>query len=103
MFCPNGTDINYIRRHACGGTLDLDANGDVNHLTSSPVENVYFDDPAPGRYRVTVDPYGMRQRPSTPFRVTIRREGEPDQVTTGVAQNGRHSQTVTEFTVEAPP
>ena len=103
VVCPNGTDINYIRRHACGGTLDIDANGDVNRLTPTPVENVYFDDPAPGHYRVVVDPYGMRQRAASPFRVTIRRDGEPDQVVNGVAQNGRRVQMVTDFTVEAPP
>ncbi len=102
VICPNGSDINYIRRHACGGTLDIDANGDVNHLTPSPVENVYFDDPPPGHYRVVVDPYGMRQRMSTPFRVTIRRDGQPDQVVSGVAQNGQRMRTVADYTVEAP-
>lgn len=102
VMCPDGVDINYIRRQACGGTLDVDANGDVRRLTPTPVENVFFTEPQPGRYRVVVDPYGMRERPASPFRLTVRRDGQPDQVTAGTAQNGRRSQMVTEFTV-APP
>lgn len=101
VVCPNGADINFSRRNACGGVLDVDANGDVNALTSTPVENVYFDSPPPGRYRVMVDPYGMRTRPSSPFRITIRRDGQPDQVVPGVAVNGQRLRLVTEFTVEA--
>ena len=103
VHCPDGGDINFHRRTACGGRLDVDANGDVRNLTQSPVESVYFDNPAPGRYRVVVDPYGMRERSSTPFRVTIRREGQPDQVVTGTAQNGQRSRTVAEFLVEPSP
>lgn len=102
VVCPDGVDINYIRRQACGGTLDVDANGDVRRLTPTPIENVFFTDPQPGRYRVVVDPYGMRERTASPFRITVRRDGQPDQVATGTAQNGRRSQAVTEFTV-APP
>lgn len=102
VVCPDGVDINYIRRQACGGTLDVDANGDVRRLTPTAVENVFFTEPQPGRYRVVVDPYGMRERPASPFRLTIRRDGQPDQVTAGTAQNGRRNQMVTEFTV-APP
>lgn len=103
IYCPNGDDINFSRRTACGGQLDVDANGDVRNLTQSPVESVFFDNPAPGRYRVVVDPYGMRERSSTPFRVTVRREGQRDQVVTGLAQNGQRSRTVVEFSVEASP
>lgn len=102
VVCPDGVDINYIRRQACGGTLDVDANGDVRRLTPTPIENVFFTEPQPGRYRVVVDPYGMRERPASPFRLTIRRDGQPDQVTDGTAQNGRRSQAVTEFTVTPP-
>jgi len=102
VICPSG-GINFIHRRDCGGTLDLDANGDVAHLTPTPVENVYFEGPAPGIYRVIVDPYGMRQRPSSPYRVTVRRDGQPDLVITGLAQNGQRNRMVTEFTVEPPP
>ena len=100
IVCPDGTDINFIRRNACGGTLDVDANGDVNSLTDTPVENVFFAEPQPGAYRIIVDPYGMRVRPSTPFRVTIRRDGRPDEVISGTAVNGRHNQQVGQFRVD---
>ncbi len=102
VICPGGQGINYLHRSACGGRLDVDANGDVNVLTATPVENVYFNDPQPGRYRVVVDPYGMRVRPSTAFRVTIRRDGQPDEVITGLASNGRRNQVVTEIVVDRP-
>ena len=103
VVCPAGDGtINFNRRRACGGTLDVDANGDVNHLTSSPVENVFFDDPAPGTYQVVVDAYGMREHGSAPFRITIHRDGRPDEVVNGVAQNGQRYRRVTSFTVPAP-
>jgi len=102
VVCPDGVDINFIRRRACGGTLDVDANGDMRHLTPTPIENVFFIEPLPGRYRVVVDPYGMRERAASPFRVTIRRDGQPDQVVNGTAQNGQRNHAVTEFTVGPP-
>jgi len=102
VVCPDGVDINFIRRRACGGTLDVDANGDMRRLTPTPVENVFFTEPPPGRYRVVVDPYGMRETPASPFRVTIRRDGRPDEVVTGTAQNGRHNQSIAEFAVTPP-
>jgi hypothetical protein len=66
------------------------------------VENVYFDDPGPGTYRIVVDPYAMRVAVDSRFRVTIRRDGEPDRVVEGTARNGQHVQTVTQVNV-APP
>ena len=102
VVCPDGVDINFIRRRACGGALDVDANGDMHQLTSTPVENVYFTEPPPGRYRIVVDPYGMRERGASPFRVTIRRDGQADAVVTGTAQNGRRNQVASEFAVAAP-
>jgi hypothetical protein len=42
VVCPDGLDINYIQRQACGGTLDVDANGDLRSLPPAAVENVYF-------------------------------------------------------------
>jgi hypothetical protein len=103
VVCPDGVDIDFEHRQACGGTLDVDANGERGTtLTSSPVENVYFIDPPPGNYRIIVDPYGMRERDASPFRVTIRRDGQPDQVVTGTAQDGHRNQMVSEFTVAQP-
>ena len=97
VICPNGRDFigyEYIPQRpidhprACGGTRDVDANGDANTATATPVENVFFADPAAGRYRVTVFSFAMRVSQSSHFRVTVRREGQPDQVFTGTALNG---------------
>jgi hypothetical protein len=68
--------------------------------TRNPVENVVFDqDPAPGTYRIVVDYFDRRDGPNTPYRVTIRREGQPDRVITGTAREGVREQVVGEFTV----
>jgi hypothetical protein len=99
--CPDGGLIFFKFRTACGGRLDVDANGDARIATATPVENVYFDEPPPGTYRVIVDPYEMRVGPESHFRVTIRREGDPDKVIEGIARNGQHGQVVTE--VQVPP
>jgi hypothetical protein len=108
--CPNGHDfIGYDYDHtpdptnhpkACGGERDTDANGDTRRLTSTPVETVYFANPAPGTYRIIVYPYEMRASRSAAFRVTIKREGEPDRVVSGTASAGQRFITVT--TVEVP-
>ena len=64
--------------------------------------NVVFENnPAPGRYRVVVDYFDRADGPTTPYRVTIRQEGQPDRVITGTARQGVRDQVVGEFTV--PP
>ena len=101
--CPDDHEfIFFDRRTACGGTLDIDANGDARLATATPVENVFFADPAPGRYRVIVDPYAMRVSQTTPFRVTVRREGQPDQVFNGTAVNGQRYKEITAVEVRVP-
>ena len=101
--CPGGGAIFYQQRNACGGVLDVDANGDERTADVQGVENVFFAAPQPGTYRIAVDPYAMRVSRSTPFRVTIQQEGRPDRVITGVAENGRHRQDIGEVTVDGPP
>ena len=98
--CPNRDVVSWRRKRACGGVLDVDANGDVRTGTVSPVENIYFDDPAPGTYRVVVDPFAMHVSRSSAFRVTIQQEGKPDRVVTGVAELGNR-QTVAVVTINA--
>jgi hypothetical protein len=99
VLCPDGSEISYNTRQSCGGELDVDANGDARTAGASPVENVFFQEPAAGVYRVLVDPYAMRVAVDSPFRITIRREGEPDRVITGTAHNGQHGQEVTQVEV----
>lgn len=95
VFCPDGTEISFAHKDACGGHLDLDANSNSTTATATPVENVYFEDPGAGSYRIVVNPYALRGTTASDFRITIRRDGLPDQVVTGVAHDGVHNQVVT--------
>ncbi len=90
VLCPGGQRIFFNSRRACGGELDVDKNAG-GEVTSQPVENVVFaTEPAPGRYQIQVLNY--QHNPPGPltsaFRVTLRREGQPDQVFTGTAAPG---------------
>ncbi len=93
--CPNGQMLG-SRRNACGGTIDTDANqGGGNpspRATTTPVENAVWPNPARGRYRVYVNACCDRLRvpAGSPFRVTVRVQGQPDRVVRGfVAIAGR--------------
>ncbi|WP_211870928.1 hypothetical protein [Neoroseomonas terrae] len=100
VICPNGQRIDYRNRSACGGSLDIDRNAAGGPTTRTPVENVVFDqNPAPGRYRIVVDYFDRVDGPSTPYRVTVRQQGQPDRVITGTARQGMRDQVVGEFTV----
>ncbi|MBP0467036.1 hypothetical protein J5Y09_24145, partial [Roseomonas sp. PWR1] len=100
VVCPNGRRIDFRTRQNCGGSLDIDQNAQGGPATRNPIENVVFDqDPAPGTYRIVVDYFDRRDGPNTPYRVTIRREGQPDRVITGTAREGVREQVVGEFTV----
>jgi uncharacterized protein YfaP (DUF2135 family) len=92
MICPNGDQLSFGRRRACGAELDVDRNASYGALTATPVESIVFAaDPAPGRYRILVWHYqnNAPAPPSSPFRVTVRREGRPDQVFTGRVAAGQ--------------
>jgi len=103
VVCPDGGEtISFNRRSLCGGTLDVDANSDATQANVTPVESVFFPNPAPGRYRVLVDPYAMRVSQNTRFRVTVRREGQPEQVISGTAVNGQRNQEITVVEILAP-
>ncbi len=63
-----------------GGTLDVDANSDCtdNINTSSPTENIFFEDPPPGTYTVYVCGYSQcdPNQPTSTVTVQILRDGE---------------------------
>lgn len=100
VVCPNGRRIDYRQTSACGGTLDVDRNAGGSG-TNRPVENVVFErDPPPGRYRIEIHhfasyPGGPRV---SPWRVTLRREGRPDETFSGQIATGQRV-TVTTFDV----
>jgi hypothetical protein len=92
MICPNGERLYFDHRQACGAVLDVDRNAGNNALIATPVENIVFAaEPAPGRYRIMV--WHFQNNPpapaSSPYRVTVKREGRPDQVFTGRVAAGQ--------------
>jgi hypothetical protein len=89
VVCPNGEEIAYNNKRAGGGELDVDAAG-----VDAPVENIRFEAPAPGRYQIFVVFYGPSGAHQSPFRVTIRRQGQRDQVIPGIARQQGERQLV---------
>jgi hypothetical protein len=92
MICPNGERLYFDNRRACGAELDVDRNAGNSALIATPVENIVFAaEPAPGRYRIMV--WHFQNNPpapaSSPYRVTLKREGRPDQVFTGRVAAGQ--------------
>ncbi|MCA3338305.1 MAG: hypothetical protein INF90_07240 [Roseomonas sp.] len=92
MICPNGERLYFDHRRACGAELDVDRNAGNSALIATPVENIVFAaEPAPGRYRIMV--WHFQNNPpgpaSSPYRVTVKREGRPDHVFTGRVAAGQ--------------
>lgn len=93
IVCPNGQRLYFENRRACGAELDVDMNvvGGPRAISRQPVENVtWAGDPPQGAYRIEVTNYSRNPGgpASSPFRVTIRRPGQPDQVLRGTARPG---------------
>jgi hypothetical protein len=44
-----------------GGRLDVDANGPGRRLTSSPVENIHWNNPPTGRYEIVIRTYKLNE------------------------------------------
>ncbi len=53
------------------GYLDLDANANDDDLLNNPQENIYWNDPAPGKYLVYVSFYKKRNFKKVPYKVTF--------------------------------
>lgn len=103
IVCPDGQRIFFENKRACGAELDVDMNveGGPRGISTRPVENVTWpSQPPPGRYRIEVTHYSRHPTGpvSSPFRVTIRRPGQPDQVLRGAVTPGQTAR-VGEFTV----
>ncbi len=86
--CPDGATVNFQRRRACGGVLDVDANAGQRR-SNTPVENVFFANPAAGRYGLRVHLYASATggRPE-PFEVQVR-DGARVEVLRGTVAPGR--------------
>ena len=72
--CPSGETIWARQLNACGGALDIDANGSGNAKVPDPVEHVTFPVAPPGTYRVAVANCEY-DGPSEAFRITVIHRG----------------------------
>ncbi|WP_029011517.1 hypothetical protein [Niveispirillum irakense] len=98
VICPDGTEIDFRRKTACGGQLDVDAN--VRDPVPNPVENVYFAGDAwqPGNYAVRVANAKRRGSSTDRFEVRVKK-GEDVQIYQGTVND----QQVVDVTVVTMP
>lgn len=82
--CPSGETLSYLRRSACNGSYDLDANVVRRTAVTDPVENIVFQNPVPGRYKVRVHLRGVRNDGDKPFALHVLRKSGQSQTFTGV-------------------
>ena len=55
VVCPSGEKIYYANKKSkCGGVLDTDMNNNFYTLSDTPIENIYWDNPQSGVYKITV-------------------------------------------------
>ena len=73
--CPAGVALDFTERVGCGGNLDRDS---IPTHGDQPVENILFDNPQPGDYRVEVRLYSQNDPAPRPFRLWVREEGQPE-------------------------
>lgn len=89
---PAGDDIYYNQRFsASGGELDVDANPGCQHLTSQPIENIYWPTgQAPhGTYTVQVNYYQQcEENASVDFQIRLEVDGEVTEFNEVISQEG---------------
>lgn len=104
--CPDGTDIYFGNRNACGGALDVDMNVGGGNRTSPPVEHIVWDgEPPHGRYEINLvyfKRYAQPARP-VPFEVFVTRDGQTEGPFRGVATQPGVSIKVHRLTVSTAP
>ena len=84
--CPTGQKIGFRNRRACNGWLDVDANAGTT--VNDPVENIVFNDPQTGTYRITVVLHTSRTGTARPFRVRVSQRDGREQVFRGSVRPG---------------
>lgn len=93
--CPAGQTLSYRLRRACNGRYDLDANVVRRLAVGDPVENVVFDDPAPGPYRVKVELRAERSDGPKEFTLHVLRRDGQSQSLAGTLGGDRREWTTT--------
>lgn len=79
--------IYYQNKNAARGLLDVDMNANDYGTDNEPVENIFWQDPPAGNYRIEVDNYKIRpsQVAAVPFQVLFQRENREAVVKGGEA------------------
>ncbi len=75
VIAPGDHHIYYSNKTAGGGRLDVDANAGGQRILD-PVENIYFDTPANGHYKVYLNQYRDRSDDSASYIVRVDVDGE---------------------------
>jgi len=95
--------INYQKPHGeiTGGELDKDANANCESVTSSPVENIVFENPPSGTYRVLICPYRLcdTRHPTSTVEVQVLQNGQIVDSHTVTISDWNNCQTVFEYRV----
>lgn len=74
---PTGSHIFWNdKKGKCGGHLDVDMNASDKHLSGCPVENIFWEHPPKGKYRLWVENNTSRTDGSTPFAVRLTKDGK---------------------------
>lgn len=101
--CPNEVKISFRNRapSQCSGRLDIDANVSRARATHTPIENIFFEDPQVGEYRIEVSLHSRNGvTGNIPFTVQVRLGDTIRQFTGSVGASSNVWQT--QFDYEAP-
>ncbi|HHV98550.1 MAG TPA: hypothetical protein GXX36_03090 [Clostridiaceae bacterium] len=76
---PLGDTVHYGNKYSySGGQLDVDRQADSFSFVSTPVENIYWDNPPRGTYTVRVNMYTKRSTGSVPIQVRVMINNEAE-------------------------
>jgi hypothetical protein len=82
--CPGGElSFSSPNKQFCGGKLDVDMNNERDNVEA--VENTFWPSPPNGNYEIYVVMYSRKGEPRrmVPFKVRVKRLGQPDQTIDG--------------------
>ena len=87
ILAPGDAHIYYSNKTAGGGRLDVDANAGGQRILD-PVENIYFDNPKNGHYKVWLNQYADRSDDSASYLVRVNVDGEVREFTGTIDTTG---------------
>ena len=87
VIAPGDKHIYYSNKTAGGGVLDVDANAGGQRIID-PVENICFDQPSNGHYKVYIHEYNDRSDDSASYVVRVTVDGEVREFTGTIDTTG---------------